>query len=89
MEVKGCHFVGCSVTIEREAIGPAQDDPLHGLTEQLLVDGQPRINAQSEAVKWCSKLPVLRTGYLCLHKPGWFWDWRVRPEYGTSSSATS
>ena len=29
------HFVGCSVAIEREAIGPAQDDTLHGLTEQL------------------------------------------------------
>ena len=35
MEVKGYHFVGCSVTIEREAIGPAQDDTRHGSTEQL------------------------------------------------------
>ena len=38
MEVKGWHFVGCSITIEREAIGPAQDDAPHGSTEQLLAD---------------------------------------------------
>ena len=35
MEVKGWHFVGCSVAIEREAIGPAQDVDPHGSTERL------------------------------------------------------
>ena len=35
MEVKGWHFVGFSVAIEREAIGPAQDVDPHGSTEQL------------------------------------------------------
>lgn len=37
-EVKGWHFVGCSAAIEREAIGPAQDDTPHSLTEPLLAD---------------------------------------------------
>ena len=32
------HFVGCPVTIEREAVGPAQEVGPHGLTERLPVD---------------------------------------------------
>ena len=38
MEVIGWHLVGFSVAMEREAIGPAQDNPLHGSTEQLMAD---------------------------------------------------
>ena len=59
MEVKGWHFVGCPAAIEREAIGPARDDAPHGLAERLRLTS---INAQSEAVKWGGKLPVLRIG---------------------------
>ena len=38
MEVKGWHFVGCPVAIEREAVGPAQEVDPHGLTERLPMD---------------------------------------------------
>ena len=38
LEVNGWHFVGCSVAMECEAIGPTQDVVPHTLTEQLLVD---------------------------------------------------
>ena len=41
MEVKGWHFVGCPVAIEREAGGPAQEVAPHGLTERLLPDRLP------------------------------------------------
>ena len=39
MEMKGWQFVGCTVAIEREAVGPPQKVDPHVLTARLRVHG--------------------------------------------------